>query len=202
MIISDIKRQKKREQRYSIYLDGTYRFSLDELELSASNLRIGGELTEVEITDWRERSSFNKAYDSSLRFLSYRQRSEREIRTYLHDKDYDDETIRVTIERLIDLNMVNDETFARSWVADRNRMRPRSKRALTMELRVKGIDTDTIAIVLDEIDYDTEVAVLRRLIERKASRYSDTTKLMAYLSSLGYTYGLIKEAMADEPDKM
>lgn len=202
MIISDIKRQKKREQRYSIYLDGTYRFSLDELELSASNLRIGGELTEVEITDWRERSSFNKAYESSLRFLSYRQRSEREIRTYLHDKDYDDETIRVTIERLIDLNMVNDETFARSWVADRNRMRPRSKRALTMELRVKGIDTDTIAIVLDEVDYDTEVAVLRRLIERKASRYSDTTKLMAYLSSLGYTYGLIKEAMADEPDEM
>jgi regulatory protein len=202
MIISDIKRQKKRDQRFSIFLDGAYSFSIDELELSASSLRVGGELTEHEAAEWREHSSLSIAYDNSLRFLSYRQRSEREIRTFLLNKDFDDETIRLTLHRLIDLKMVNDETFARSWVADRNRMRPRSKQMLTMELRQKGIDSELISFILDEVDHDTEVAVLRRLIERKAMRYSDDTKLIVYLSSLGYKYGLIKEAMASESDKM
>ncbi len=46
--------------------------------------------------------------------------------------------------------MLDDEVFARSWVESRDRARPRGERAIREELRTKGIDRETIDLVLGE----------------------------------------------------
>ena len=54
------------------------------------------------------------------------------------------------IARMTDLGMLDDEAFARTWVESRDRARPRGERAIREELRTKGIDRETIDIVLGE----------------------------------------------------
>lgn len=46
--------------------------------------------------------------------------------------------------------MLDDEAFARTWVESRDRARPRGERAIREELRLKGIDRETVDLVLGE----------------------------------------------------
>ena len=56
--------------------------------------------------------------------------------------------IEETIERLRENGLANDNKFARVWVENRNTFRPRSRRVLTMELRQKGLDDETVHLLL------------------------------------------------------
>jgi regulatory protein len=197
-VVTDIQQQKKDNSRYSVYIDGEYVFGLDGLDFSASSLRIGQELTTNEIEDWQSRSAEGKAYNAAVRYLSYRQRSQAEVRKYLQDKEYDDATTQLTIDKLLELGMIDDAAFAASWISDRMRLKPRSRFKLVAELRQKGIDPDTIEVALSELGRDDELAALRGIIAKKRRSYDSEAKLVQYLCSLGYSYGLIKEAMDDE----
>lgn len=196
-VITDITKQKKRENRYSIFVDGTYVFSLEELELSGSGLRVGQELSSQEIEDWQQRSESGKAYNAALRYLGYRQRSEMELRRYLKDKDYE-AVADETIERLLELGLVDDLALARTWIGDRLRLKPRSRRGLSAELRQKGIAADVIEVALAELEPQDELEALRGLIQKKRHRYASDDKLIAYLMTQGYSYGLIKEAIESD----
>ena len=198
-VITDIQRQRQREVRFSVYVDDRFAFGLDDLELSTSGFRIGQELSKREVEEWQNRSAEGKAYNAALRYLSYRLRSRSELLRYLHDKEYEDITIELTLERLVGLGLVDDLVFARTWIADRMRLKPRSRAVLIAELRQKGIASEVIAAALAEIEPDDEIESLRRLITKKRSHY-DEAKLIQYLRSKGYNYGLIKEAIASESD--
>jgi len=73
-----------------------------------------------------------------------------EVRRRLGGAGYRSELIDGAIERLTELGMLNDETFARAWVESRDRARPRGERAIWEELRLKGIDRSTADLVLGE----------------------------------------------------
>ena len=197
-VVTDIQQQKKDKSRYSVYIDGEYTFGLDGLDFSASSLRIGQELTMAEIEDWQSRSAEGKAYNAAVRYLSYRQRSQAEVQKYLNDKEYDEATVGLTLEKLVKLGMIDDMAFATSWVSDRMRLKPRSRMRLTAELREKGIDAVIIETVLAAINPDDELEALRGIIAKKRRSYANEAKLIAYLGSLGYNYGLIKEALGDD----
>lgn len=199
-VITDIQRQRAREGRFSIYIDDRFVFGLGDLELSASGLRIGQELSRREIEEWQSRSAEGKAYNSALRYLSYRLRSKSELQRYLHDKEYEDSTIELTLERLADLGLVDDLVFANTWITDRLRLKPRSRAVLMAELRHKGIASEVIDVALAAIEPDDELQSLRRLMAKKQSHY-DEAKLIQYLRSKGYNYGLIKAAIALETDE-
>ena len=79
------------------------------------------------------------------------------------------------------------------------RLKPRSRAVLIAELRQKGLDAEVIDSALAAIEPDEELESLRRLIAKKSSHY-DEAKLIQYLRSKGYNYGLIKEAIASESD--
>jgi regulatory protein len=196
-VVTDIKRQQKDASRYSVYIDGDYTFGLDGLELSASNLRVGLELSTTEIEDWQNRSAEGKAYNAATRYLSYRRRSRAEVQQYLKDKDYDQTTSDLTIERLEGLGMIDDAAFAAAWIADRMRLKPRSRSRLVMELRQKGIAAEVIDGALSELSREDQVVALRGVIAKKRHSYANDAKLIQYLSSLGYNYDLIKEAMSE-----
>lgn len=86
--------------------------------------------------------------DAALRFLEARHRSVAEVRRRLTQAGYREDLVTAAIGRLGDLGMLDDEAFAAQWVESRDRARPRGERALTMELRQKGIASETIARAL------------------------------------------------------
>jgi regulatory protein len=88
--------------------------------------------------------------EAAARFLEARSRSVHEVRRRLGGAGYRTELVEGAIARMTELGMLDDEVFARAWVESRDRARPRGERAIRDELRLKGIDRDTIDVVLGE----------------------------------------------------
>jgi regulatory protein len=88
--------------------------------------------------------------EAAARFLEVRSRSVYEVRRRLGGAGYRPELVDGAIARMTELGMLDDETFARAWVESRDRARPRGERAIREELRTKGIDRETIDLVLGE----------------------------------------------------
>lgn len=221
MKITKITQQVKAKDRYSVYLDGKYSFSLNEFQLAELSLRNGQELTTDEVEKYATESQFGKAYDRTLRYLAIRPRSEKEVRDYLTrtylypkpkahtdkngrrhfkkqevDKPKAERINERVIQKLHDRKYLDDAAFAKAWVESRMLHKKPSKRKLEQELLKKGIDQKTIATVLQsEIINDKES--LTKLVEkkRKLVRYQDDNKLIAYLLRQGFAYDDVREVL-------
>lgn len=88
--------------------------------------------------------------EAAARFLEVRSRSVVEVRRRLGGAGYRPDLVDGAIARITELGMLDDEAFARTWVESRDRARPRGERAIREELRLKGIDRETIDLVLME----------------------------------------------------
>jgi regulatory protein len=87
--------------------------------------------------------------EAGARFLEARARSIGEVRRRLTSAGYRPELIEDAIVRLTELGMLDDAAFARAWLESRDRARPRGERALSEELRVRGVERTLIAEALD-----------------------------------------------------
>jgi regulatory protein len=88
--------------------------------------------------------------EAAARFLEVRSRSVHEVRRRLGGAGYRPDLVDGAIARMTELGMLDDKAFARTWVESRDRARPRGERAIREELRTKGIDRETIELVLGE----------------------------------------------------
>jgi len=88
--------------------------------------------------------------EAAGRYLETRPRSIDETRRHLVTAGYDRELVDGAVERLVDLGILDDESFARAWVESRDRAHPRGERALARELFLKGIDRTIVETVLAE----------------------------------------------------
>jgi regulatory protein len=88
--------------------------------------------------------------DAAARFLEARSRSVSEVRRRLTGAGYRADLVDGAIARMVELRMLDDDTFARAWVESRDRARPRGERAIRDELRLKGVNREVIDTVLTE----------------------------------------------------
>lgn len=152
---------------------------------------------------------FEKFYNSSLRFLSYRPRSEKEIEGKLKSKKVSSEIIEKIIIKLKEKRFINDEEFAKWWIESRIRFKPRSLRLIELELKQKGISDDIIQTIIHDskfvIHSDLEQAKI--LIEKRMPRYTNLTKdkiyerLGRYLASKGFNWDTIKKSIDESLGK-
>jgi regulatory protein len=196
MKITSIKQQVRRAGRYSIFVDDKYAFSLGESALLDSKLTTGQELDGAQVRQFKQASIDEKLYNNTLNYATLRPRSTWEIETYLKRKKCPAPLLKSILNKLSNIGLLNDEAFARSWVANRRLLKPISRRRLIQELRLKHID-DAIAQQALAEDETDELSVLAQLIARKRqqTRYQDSQKLMQYLAGQGFSYGDIKSAL-------
>ena len=149
------------------------------------------------------------AYDGAVRYLASRPRSVAEIHRHLRGKRFDDDAIAKAIDKLRAQRYVDDEAFARYWLEQRERFRPRGDRGLRSELLGKGISRDVVDLVLGERAPDADVEQAKRALSRPMTRWATLgpperkRKIHAYLAARGFDYGTIEEvirATVDEGD--
>ena len=196
-IVTDIKQQKRSKGRFSVYVDGKYEFSLGDLELSMSELRVGREVTVADVEHFRGQGEETKAYHKALGYIGIRPRSEWEMREYLGRKEIAGETVDEVIERLKSNRLLDDLAFAQSWVANRQALKPSSRRRLEQELAAKRVGRYEISVALGDLDDNEELTALVIRIEKKRqlTQYKDQDKLLGYFGRQGYSYELIKKAL-------
>lgn len=190
--VTKLEQQKHNHERVNVYLDGEFAFGLNMMDAAA--LRRGQQLTDTEVIALRERDDVAKAVEKGVELLSYRPRSRAEIRRRLAKKQVTDATIESALERLESLGYVDDRQFARFWIENRLRFKPRGPQALRYELRQKGIAESIISDLLDELvdehaaAHDAATGRIRRL--RGTNRFTFRRKLTAYLQRRGFSYSV------------
>ncbi len=195
--ITAINVQKRNPQRVNIYLDGEYAFGLSRIV--AAWLSVGQELDDEKIAALQLEDSREVAYQSALNLLSYRSRSESEVRNHLIKRGADESIIQSVLERLQRSGLLNDQQFAQEWVENRNEYRPRSRRALVFELRQKGVSDEAIQAAVEELD---EEELAYQAAQKKARQLKPMDwlefkrKMYAFLSRRGFSYEIASPVVA------
>ena len=141
-------------------------------------------------------------YEAAVQFLANRPRSVAEIRRHLRGKRYDDEAVDGAIDKLRAQRYVDDLDFAKYWVEQRSRFRPKGDRALVSELTSKGVSRETIDAALGEMPAESEADRARRAIARQLRRWESLDaperkrKIHAFLAQRGFGYDVIDEVIA------
>ena len=190
--ITAIQVQRNNPNRVSVYLDGEFAFGL--ARIVAAWLQVGQMLDEGKIAELQAEDSRERAMQQALLFLSYRARSENEIRKNLSKHEIPDAVIEETIERLRREGFADDKKFASAWVENRSTFRPRGRRALALELRQKGIDDNTIESALEAVDdealaYEAGQKKARKLRVQEWTEFRK--KLSEFLARRGFSYSVI-----------
>ena len=94
--------------------------------------------------------------DAALSFLTARMRTVREVEDKLDELQYGEGDILATVARLKELNLLDDEAYAREFVRSRLATKPVSRQKLYLDLRAHKLPEETVRIVLDELPKETE----------------------------------------------
>lgn len=140
----------------------------------------------------RPKQQQSKALDYSFRLLGYRDRSKHEILTRLRKRQYSQEEIDDTFDKLEKLNLVGDEKFALAFVTSKTKKfwGPLRIKAKLLELGVSG---KTIEETMKTVDWNTVIRNARESLGTKLQG----DQLKAKLFRLGFPYYLIN---GDEND--
>ncbi|MDI6799262.1 MAG: regulatory protein RecX [Actinomycetota bacterium] len=139
-----------------------------------------------------DNDNLSKPMGQALKYLSFRNRSRREISDYLAKKGHDEDTISDILVRLAGSALVDDRTFCRDWIESKKRGRPVGPNRIRFELTKKGISREMIDGCLDEFYSADEEGVLAASL---AKRFDKTAKdpirqrkrLGDYLISRGFS---------------
>lgn len=190
--ITALKVQKRNPNRVNVYLDNEFAFGLDRIV--AAWLHLGQELSTEKINSLQAQDAGEVAYQQALHFISFRPRSEVEVRRKLLEKGAESEVIESVLARLRGAHLVGDEQFARKWIDNRSTFRPRSHRMLRYELHQKGVSEGFIQQALAEADNEPDLAYqagrkyARRLEELDWEQFRK--RLSGFLSRRGFSYGI------------
>ena len=199
--ITKIEAQKRNPRRRSVFIDGKFAFGVDEEVVSRLGLEKGEGLTEQKIKNILIQKSENEAKEVALRFLSFRRRTEKEIKDKLKKKGFDERTIKSTIAKLKDYDLINDSEFATAWVKERLAYKPRGKKLLRQELWKKGIKKDIIDQVTEELCQGEDKSA-SELLEKIKKRYKNLEpnvarrRMLSLLLRRGFSYEIAKNTLA------
>lgn len=196
--ITAIEAQKWRKDRVSVFIDDEYAFSLQDI--LAARLKRGQMLSDQEIATLRQQDAVESIYEKALHYLSFRPRSEQEMRRYLRDKGLDDGPSEQIVARLKRAHLVDDQDFAQFWVQSRQAHRPRGRRALRAELSRKGVPRDVIDGSIQDIDEEAQAfQAARSIVHRLASLEQRVFfhRLLGYLQRRGFGYDIAIKVTRD-----
>lgn len=191
MKITDIR--PRRKGLSAVYIDGDYALSLDTQTLLEHRIDIGRELDDAELHDLIESSNERRAKEKALWLISYRSHSKKELRDKI-SRTCDRQSAEKAVERMEELGLVNDRDYAERCAQTLIFTKHMSKRGAAMELRRKGIESEIIDEVLDDIEVD-EREQIQAVIERKYPKIDDEKirrRAVAALQRLGYGWEDIK----------
>lgn len=204
-VIKNIISESKKQKEYTIIIDengeeSSFPVSVDTFV--RFTLYKGMEISREDIEKIIFEDQIQQAYNTALRYLSYRKRSEKEIRQQLQDKDFSTYIITETIQRLRENRYVDDEDFAESYVLTAIKTSDKGIQLIRRELENKGIAKEIIEEKIsrysDKLQLEKAVDLAEKYINRKkhVSLKQLQFQLKSTLQRKGYPFAIIEEAVA------
>ena len=202
-IISKITQGKNNPERYNIFFEEKFAFSVDEAVLVRYQLTKGKELDQWTIEEMNFEDEVRKAFNKALNYLGFRMRSEGEVRQKLKDKEFGEAVIDEAVKKLYSHNFLDDRAFSEALMQTQMKTGKKGPRAIQQDMQKKGIDKQMQKDVLDSYSEEEQLEIAKGLAEKIAAKEKMKTpsqiqqKISDTLMRKGYNYSLIKLAIAD-----
>jgi regulatory protein len=210
--ITDIKQQQKDPNRFNVYIDGQFAFGISAEIRFEKKVEIGQKITEKQIKNLITADQTERLLNKTLRFLSFRPRSEKEIRDHLLwkgklkelksevEKRQYEISVEEVIKKLKKLEQIDDAKFASWWVDQRNRFKPRGPSMLRSELFAKGVAKEIIDSKIktsEESQFKQALAAASKKVGlyKKLDLQDFRVKLGQFLARRGFDWQTIKKVV-------
>ena len=203
MRITALQPQTKDPERLNLFVDDQFLMGINALIALQMGLKVGQELTPQLLEQLRQEEALQQAVARALNYLSFRPRSREEVKRYLERKETPPELIDRVLERLEQLELINDQAFAAFWLESRARFNPKGAQAIKHELRQKGVTREVVdEIVDDEQDEERAHQAARKkaqLLVRQSGMDFKTFRLRlgSFLQRRGFSYEITKRTVHD-----
>ncbi len=199
-----IKRSTRYNDRIIITFENKSVLRVPESAFILHPIKIGDSISPTDINKYDEKMRLQEARDAAFRLLSYRMRSEGEIKKRLADKSFMSNEIDATVNNLKKLNYVNDLEFARAFAKEKVKLKNIGPLLLRSELFKHYIETALIDRIIQEIydKYDIHTLIEKHLEKKSINKGSPLEnaikkKLDNYLRRKGFSWGQINVVYAD-----
>lgn len=192
--------EPRRKSLCALFIDGEFAMNLDAQTLIENRFIAGREIDDEELREIIRLSNERRAKEKALWLISYRDHSKKELKDKI-SRTCDDEAAEKAVERMEELGLVNDESYANRFARSLLLQKKLTKRAAMYELTRKGIDRETAEAALDGIEVDYRENI-REIIAKKYPRIEDEKirrRAAAALQRMGYGWEDIR-AVFEEKD--
>lgn len=171
---------------------------------------VAGQEVPESVRDDREPAPHDVARQIALRQLTMAPRSRKQLEDKLRQKGCADEVSREVLDRLEEVGLIDDAAYAHMLVRARQEAKGLAPRALTQELRRKGVADELIEDALADVDPEDDEERARQLVDKKVrtmrglDRQVQTRRLAGLLGRKGYdssmAFRIIREALDALPE--
>ena len=194
MIVTAV--EPRRKSFSALYIDGEYAMKLDTQTLFENHITAGVELSDEDLRGLIELSDTRRAKEKAMWLISYRDHSSKELFDKLR-KDYSEDAANKALERMQELRLIDDESFARRYASELH-SKHQSPSTIRYKLTQKGIDKDFADEIIESLEIDPK-AEIEALIQKKYARALSDEKgvrrTVAALQRAGYRYSDIKSVL-------
>ncbi len=195
-IITEIKKTtKNKSQMYEIFVDGES-LGLYHIEtIIKHSIKVGMEVDVAVLDNALKESTTLVAMEKVLNYISKSMKTQKDIEKYLKGKGYGDDIIESVIAKLREYNYINDEIYAKYFIASKSKKEGNKK--IKFDLKNKGLDEKVIAEMLSENAEDLDVIknLADKYLKNKVKDFKTKTKLFAFLASKGFEYENINSVL-------
>jgi len=206
MKITKIKKQKRRKNRYNLYVDGEFFEGVDENTVVKLNLYKGKVVEKGDLERIRKVEIEEKLHDKVLRLISRFPKTEKELKDYILKKGYSKEISQKEINRLKEYDLIDDDNYVENYVKSNRKY---SIRMLKNKLYKKGVPGKIIEKHLSGEDIQKkELKILKKLAKKKFKRVDtlgekeQKEKVFAYLARKGFNFDdinkIVKKILRDK----
>lgn len=148
-----------------------------------------------------EPAELERAHHYALKILSIRKRTVRQLFHKLLEKGFSKSTIQEVLERFQSINLLDDEEFARGYLADRMARTPSGKIKVSRELKAKGVSSNLVHKITAEVTEEYEYERALKLARTKADHLGEVTikrkrkKIYDYLSRQGFRFSVCRDVI-------
>lgn len=195
--ITLIEEQKRKADRVSVYLDGEFWVGMPRQTMLEHALKEGLVIDAEAKQDIERGIAEDTVFAVAVNLLSYRDRSEAEIRRRLLDKDFGEGVVQIVIDKLKDYSYLDDQAFAEQ-TAGQCALKGKGRRAAQDTLRKAGVEEDLIESALESAyGEERELEAAMDWLRRKPlpENHADRQKLMRSLASRGFSFDTAREAI-------
>ena len=212
MIISKIKRIRGKRQLYSVILDNGTTLAVSDGTIGTCGLRTGDDLDDQAIENIKSTEAKTQAKNIAVNYLSYRQRSSKEIIGHLIKKGFERLSAEEVTRELQSAGLVNDLAFAQAFVRDRLKRKPTGAALLRSQLLAKGMSSaQTDAVLANLITPQGQQAAALQAAKRKIQAMRNSRKitddekqrkrLLDFLLRRGFSFELAQKTIRTTMDR-